>query len=192
MLCSMCWDFPFTAVWRSCCTLIIDHTHTHTHTHTLTRTLTHSHTHTPLPAGVMFNSKPCIAQRLIPPYLIVGGVFLTVMVWLKVAGCLLTCCRNRNWLHMTKGGDRSALGICAIEVFCLCALLVNVLLLALGAYYIMKDIKSDIRELCLNQHNWMYLYYASAVAVLLQPALCLCSSILVCCGYACSSCEDNC
>ena len=139
----------------------------------------------------MFDSHPCTAQRLIPPYLIVGGVFLAIMVCLKMAGCLLTCCRNRRLLYMERGGDRSALGICAVEVFCLCTLLINILLLGLGAYYIMKDIHSDIGMLCPNQHNWMYLYYASAVAVLLQPSLYYCSSLLVCCAYTCSHCADN-
>lgn len=136
----------------------------------------------------MFNHQPCNKQRLLPPYLIVGGVFLVIMVCLKMVGSLLTCCRNRNRLSMTEGGDRSALGICAVEMFCIGALVINIILLGLGAYYIMKDINSSIGRICPSQgdNNWWYLYYASVVAVLLQPLLYICSSMLMLCVCACN------
>lgn len=134
----------------------------------------------------MSNRQPCKEQRLLPPYLIVGGVFLAIMVCLKMAGCLLTCCRNRNQLSMTKGGDRSALGICAVEMFCVGALVLNIIILGLGAYYIMRDIGSSITLVCPGQGIWVYLYYASVVAVLLQPLLYVCSSLLMLCVYACN------
>lgn len=110
-----------------------------------------------------FNSNTIII------YLLLGGSLMAGLVLFRIVPSTLTCCKNRN-VCQTKNSLRCAGCICVIELFFYIFLVLSLVVLFLGSYWIFREKPStcsgDLRNCCLS-----YVYVCSAIFNILQYVL---------------------
>ena len=130
----------------------------------------------------IFSYSKCTSSE-ITLYLIGGGILYAVLLMFRAVSSSLTCCRNRGCLKMSQGSSHSASCICVMELIFLVLLLGNLIVLALGTYYVMRDIKNGGVNECKGS-----IYGATVFFILLQYLLYLLSALFSCLTYGCHKC----
>ncbi|KAL5477943.1 hypothetical protein EMCRGX_G024806 [Ephydatia muelleri] len=116
-------------------------------------------------------------------YLIGGGALYALQAVFRTIGSSLTCWRNRGRFRMNRGSSRSAHCIGVMELVFLVLLLANLIVLALGTYYIMKDIGNGGTNECKGD-----IYRATVFFIVLQYVLYILAGLFSCLTYGCHRC----
>ena len=122
-------------------------------------------------------------NSLIVLYLIGGGILYALLAVFRIIGSSLTCWRNRGHLRMNRGSSRSAHCIGMMELVFVILLLVNLIVLALGTYYVMRDIRNGGASECKGDF-----YRATVFFVVLQYLLYILAGLFSCLTYGCHRC----
>lgn len=103
-------------------------------------------------------------------YLLLGGSLMASLVLFRITPSTLTCCKNRN-ICQTKNSPRCVGCICVIELLFYTLLVLSLVVLFLGSYWIFREkpltCSSGVPENCCSS----YVYVCSAIFNILQYVL---------------------
>ena len=110
-------------------------------------------------------------------YLLIGGFLMVGLIFFRIIPSIATCCKNKNACH-AKNSIGCASCICVFELIFYALLLLSLVMVFLGTYWIFRDSKPDA---CSGSNNEDccsgYVYVCSAIFNILQYVLCALSAL---------------